>query len=457
MANAYFTSQTKRFLMGLSALSLLVACQIPLAPLQNSNSNPPLSTQSRPIRPPQGRLHCPPGRANCRPQAFNLPNQDQFILPPEYKPTQAVMISDRLMADMSGRPLVQALIQANAHVWMLGTDQTLYNQTKQIIQSTLSPLGLPLAAQIYQLPVATDSIWSRDYGPLTTLPTAAYTGPKLDYKLMNSFYYPDRRSDDRVPALLSRILNSPLGPLTEKTVFTSQLSLALEGGNLMCTEQDCFSSQSVIDRNLGQSFRNGRTLNTEEDIKAEFKSQIQQTTHFVPALPTESTGHIDMWAKFLNQNTLLIGQLSDQSIQLAPAEYQAQLKDIQAFLEMQASGKDSNGQVVPESLYQQALASNAQLKVVRIPMPLPLQEYQGASLFRSYTNALIVNNHALIPQYRSLPNNQAYPDNALLQGYEQAVSQAYQAAGYQVKWIPSDTWIVSGGAVHCVTMQIPQV
>ncbi|MBT9547955.1 MAG: agmatine deiminase family protein [Candidatus Sericytochromatia bacterium] len=445
-------SQPTFILSGVCAALLLSACQT-FDPVLSQN---PLQTLAQNNSPPPGRLHCPPGNPACRPQQFNLPQQNRFYLPPEYMPTQAVIVSDRVMADSNGLPLLQALIQAQSDVWMLGTDANLAKQTEQALQFTLSPLGIfPLAQKFVALPLATDSVWSRDYGPLATLPTPEYSGPKLDYKLLNSFYYPDRRQDDRVPASLSRILNSPLGPLTEKTVFTSQLSLALEGGNLMCTQALCFSSRSVVERNLGQVFRNSRPLNNESDIINEFASQLSQQSVFVNALPGEATGHIDMWAKFLDEKTLLVHQLSDATIQQLPVLEQTQARVIQAFLDEQATGQDASGQEMPESLAQKAKTAIPDLKILRLPMPAPML-YQGNLLVRSYTNSLLVNGTALLPQYKNLPANGIYPDAERLNAYEQAVAQVYQSAGYQVKWIPSDSWIVSGGAVHCVTMQVPK-
>ncbi len=445
-------SRRHYWLAGVCALQVLSACQ-PFSPVVSPN---PLQTLAQNNPPPPGRLHCPPGNPACRPQQFNLPQQNRFYLPPEYMPTQAVIVSDRVMADSNGLPLLQALIQAQSDIWMLGTDANLAKQTEQALQFTLSPLGIfPLAQKFVALPLATDSIWSRDYGPLATLPTSDYSGPKLDYKLLNSYYYPDRRQDDRVPASLSRILNSPLGPLTEKTVFTSQLSLALEGGNLMCTQALCFSSRSVVERNLGQVFRNSRPLNTESDILNEFASQLSQQSFFVNALPGEGTGHIDMWAKFLDEKTLLVHQLSDATIEQLPVLEQTQARVIQTFLDEQATGRDASGQEIPESLAQKANTAIPELKILRLPMPAPML-YQGNLLVRSYTNSLLVNGTALLPQYKNLPTNGNYPDAHLHSGYEQVVAKIYQSAGYQVKWIPSDSWIVSGGAVHCVTMQIPK-
>jgi agmatine/peptidylarginine deiminase len=398
-----------------------------------------------------GRLHCPPGGVGCRAEAFQLTDQEKFFLPPEYSPTRAVMVSEHLLRESQGLPLLHSLLAAGSEIWVLGIDKALFEQTQQQLYLSSDPSGRP--RQIYQLPIATDSIWTRDYGPLTALPSADYQGPALDYKLINSFYYPDRRRDDRVPASLSRILNSPLGPLQEKTVFTSRLALALEGGNFMCTRQDCYASQHVVNRNVGQNYPFGRALRTPADIQAEFSSEIQQPVHFIPALPGESTGHIDMWTKFLDENTLVVAQLSDQTLALAPPEEHKALRQIQAFLEQQATGLDARGKPDPDSLQQQVSAHHPALKILRIPMPLP-QLRSDLPIYRSYTNALLVNHTALVPRYRT-SYLADYPDQMLLNDYERDVEQVYRQAGYTVRWVLSDSWIASGGAVHCVTMQVP--
>lgn len=441
------------FVAACSALLVLSSCQT-LVPTQTANRglNP---TARLKIQARRGRLHCPPGALNCNPQDMSLPDEDQFILPPEYSPTQAVIVSDKLMEYPGSMQLLQALIQSDSDIWMLSKDQNLFQNSQRLLQISVSPF-FPMGQSMYQLPIATDSIWSRDYGPISTFPDAEYQGPKLDYKLMNSYYYPDRFQDDRVPASLSRVLNSPIGPISQRRVFTSQLNLALEGGNLMCNDSICFVSDKVIERNLGQTTPNGQTWTSVAEIQAEFASQFQQPVHFVSALPGEGTGHIDMWAKFINQKTLLIGQISEQSVALADPIHRDEIKALQAFLDIQASGVDGDGAPVSDSLYQQAKQQQADLQVVRIPMPLPMLNDAEFSVFRSYTNALIVNQKALIPQYRNMPDGSQYPDSSLLNQYEQAVQKAYQAAGYEVKWIPSDQWIAMGGGVHCVTMQIPK-
>ena len=64
-------------------------------------------------------------------------------------------------------------------------------------------------------------------------------------------------------------------------------------------------------------------------------------------------------------------------------------------------------------------------------------------MFRSYTNSLLVNGTAFVPQYATDPV------------HGPRVEAIYQDLGFKVVWVPSDSLIRDGGAVHCVTMQVP--
>lgn len=49
-----------------------------------------------------------------------------------------------------------------------------------------------------------------------------------------------------------------------------------------------------------------------------------------------------------------------------------------------------------------------------------------------------------------------YSDESLLGSYEVEVSQIYERLGYQVRFIAAYDLIAMDGAVHCITMQIPE-
>jgi agmatine/peptidylarginine deiminase len=148
-------------------------------------------------------------------------------------------------------------------------------------------------------------------------------------------------------------------------------------------------------------------------------------TRIFPRMPSEGTGHIDMWAKFLNNNTVLVNQLEPATAQ-TDSSFSDNLQAIHAYLEARVADLQAMG-----------------LTVVRIPMPLPL-----AGMTRSYTNSLLLNGTALVPVYRN-----PAPDQDLFGDYERRVKAAYEAAGFKFVPILSDSMIAQGGAVHCVTMQ----
>lgn len=377
-----------------------------------------------------------------------IEDADKFILPPEYEPARAVLLSERILWEEGGQELIKALQDSDIPLWFLTHNPEVLPKDFQTYT------GEAFSAQNKSLLTPTDSIWIRDYGPLTTVPTLTYSGPKVDYKVLNSFYYPERRLDGRVSRRLPRLLESEWSPIPNLTVVSATLPVAFEGGNMMCQSQHCFISGALLEANIGQSFQD-QIYETEEDILKVFKAQLHQQFKVVGRMPLESTGHIDMWAKFLNDTTLLIHQLPEEALQSLPPDEQAAMREIQTFLKEQSTGKDAQGKLLPHSLYHMAMSAIPNLKVVVIPMPAPFLD-EDILVARSYTNALLVNGYALVPRYEKSILSTDYPDQYLIKGYEQKVTKAYREAGFQLKWVNSDYYIVNGGAVHCVTMQVPQ-
>ena len=188
-----------------------------------------------------------------------------------------------------------------------------------------------------------------------------------------------------------------------------------------------------------------------------------------PRMPYEGTGHIDMWAKFLDNDTVMVNELRQEIVDLEwyTDEERGKVKEIQAYLEARSSD-----------------IRNLGFKLIRIPMPAPVFSYyaytdatqkklvQYPDVFRSYTNSITVNGTAVTPRYQaidangglfdaatnvrigSMPIKEAYPDAALVQSYEDEARAAYESLGYRMNFVTVDNLISIGGAVHCVTMQI---
>ncbi len=346
----------------------------------------------------------------------------QQVVPAEYAKADGVIVSSELMASYGREDLVKAILDAGAKkVWVTvnrGSGESVQSPTfsrlRQILGTSISKVSV-----VEQKDAGQVTVWARDWSPL-----GAITADN-ELRLLDFNYYPRRPADDAT----SRSFAGFTGiPRVSVPVYN-------EGGNFMNNQRgECMMTTRVTDANA-EVFKTGDMVFDAEDIKqyyGEFAGCAR--TYIFPRMPTEGTGHIDMWGKFLDDDTVIVGQISDETLSYASSSNRSLTLRIQEFLDARAADIADLG-----------------YNVVRIPMPVP-----SANLFRSYTNSLLLNGTAIIPQYLSAQGG-SYADQSLLKRYEAEVRRVYQSLGYKVVFIPSDSMIATGGAVHCVTMQVPAV
>ena len=190
--------------------------------------------------------------------------------------------------------------------------------------------------------------------------------------------------------------------------------------------------------------REGDQIYSREQI-AEFYRKFAgcKRTFIFDSMPYEGTKHIDLWAKFLNDETVIVNEIRDELLPLTNYQPEAleKTKKVKEYLDARAQEIEKLG-----------------FKVVRVPMPLP---WFGPdfNLFRSYTNSLILNGTVAIPQYKKPVMaedgiNGQYVDQGFLESYDNEIIKTHQAFNLKVKMIPSDQLIAKGGAIHCTTMQV---
>lgn len=142
----------------------------------------------------------------------------------------------------------------------------------------------------------------------------------------------------------------------------------------------------------------------------------------VPALPGDHTdGHIDTLARFCDPGTIA---------------YTA------------AGAAESVGAAATHAALEQQLAAlrtadGAPYRLIPLPEPAPVLATDGTPLPASYTNFLIVNGAVLVPVY-------ADPADAPAIERLQAVFPERTIVP-----VPARTFIEQGGALHCLTMQLP--
>lgn len=380
-----------------------------------------------------------------------IASERSFYLPPEYDPIQGVVLSEHLATFPNGKAFLQALLGLNTEIWMLTLDQQNLSRTRTLLQTRFG-LNSEQMSQLKALPIATQTVWARDWAPLFSFSTQNTT----DIGLLDFKYYPDRQVDDAVGPELNLFLNQTASMLGLQSLFPKKnyrnlpVNVELEGGNVMCTRQNCFVSREVLQRVEAE----GITPDPVQ-ITQELEKHLQQKFTIVPRLPYESTGHIDIWAKFLSAKMLIIGEISETSLERVPDEQREAYTEVRDFLNEQATGLNQAGQESTESLAYQLKQLDPEIEIRRIPMPTP-GIYKGIETFRTYTNSVLVNQTAIVPRY-GRGGRSREGDRDLFNSQESDVEKLYQATGYQVIWIKADNLIRDGGAWHCVAMQIPRL
>ena len=357
----------------------------------------------------------------------------QAVLP-EYADSQGVILALPYLTNFNKAGALADMLKTDIEkLWIVvpndyrsslnGTD---FLELRKLAGSTFSKVEL-----VRQRVPGSLTVWARDWSPLTGK-TASGENRLLDFN-----YYPNRQTDDFTA-------QSFIDALPYERV---SIPVYNEGGNFMSNDDGvCMMTSRVTDANRDQYFSEDMILNADQ-IKAYYREFAGcRQVHIFPRIPYEGTGHIDMWAKFLDNDTVIVNEIRDELLALPNMEsWQRQrVKEVQSFLEARASQIAALG-----------------YDVVRIPMPAPVFSTGGTNMFRSYANSLLVNGTAMVPRYLSPARNELgvngrYVDSGLLKAYENEVISIYEGLGYNFKWVNSDDTIAIGGAIHCTTMQVPR-
>jgi len=236
-----------------------------------------------------------------------------------------------------------------------------------------------------------NSIWTRDYGPWFV-----FDGDG-DVAIIDHYYNrPYRPDDNNIPIVCGEHFGIP--------VYTH--SLWHTGGNYMT--DGCgisFSTDLVWDENAGM---------THQEI-FEFMQDYYGLSAYnvVPDISAGGIHHIDCWAKLLDEETVLMKEVSESHGDYPELEQNAVL--IGSLI----SSTGRNYEVV--RVYCQNIPNGG---------------------VASYTNSLILNDKVLVPTFNQSP----YDANAL---------QAYQDAmpGYEVIGFYSSEWLTDD-ALHCRALGI---
>ena len=259
--------------------------------------------------------------------------------------------------------------------------------------SALTSNGVDMA-RVEFLERSNDSIWTRDYGPWFIFDAAGEMG------IVNHTYNrPYRPNDNMIPYYFGLDQGIP--------VYSH--SMYHTGGNYM-TDGAYFSSSTRLVYNEAAS-ENGMSVSDVNALMAEYYGI--QNYSVLEYIEGGGIHHIDTWAKFLDEENVLLKEVWSSHHTYTTLEQRAVL------LSSLRSSTGRNYQVHRVYCYEYSYNSPA-----------------------SYTNSIILNDHIYVPLF----GNASF-DEAALESYRQA-APGYEVSGYFYSGFISDD------ALHCRTKGI---
>jgi len=248
----------------------------------------------------------------------------------------------------------------------------------------------------------TDDVWIRDYGPMLGYDADGVRGGvKAIYDHLP--FYPQGR-DNAMPMGWSNHTQTSLTPM----------NLHIEGGNLLTDGAGTlFMTEKVLKANP--------QFATRADLEAYLHTVLDYDKLIItPYMRIERTGHIDLLMKLLDEQTVMI------SIPSSPWD-KARLDIFMAQFKSETSAKGNS------------------YHIIEMPTPPLYFNWIVYPIRRSYTNALTVNGRILVPIYKS------NSDDSAIRRYEE------YAKNYEIIPIDCSIGINGGGAIHCMTREVPKI
>ena len=283
-----------------------------------------------------------------------------------------------------------------------------------------------------------NSFWYRDCGPI-----CFYYGDEDSVAMMDFEYYPGRALDDSLPSLIYRQMDIP------NYINT----IEWEGGNCLVDGAGfLLSSDAIYENNndtYGQITWDGHNVNsihytsktrlTQPQTRQALRSLLgQRETHILPAYQYDGgTGHIDLYADMCEENGFVFSVMPDNYSRWT--DYRTGARNI-------------------DSLCSYTSIFDRPYYMSTIPFPskdnggnFSSQNEYDQQYTRTYSNHTFVNDVILQPCFSTVYNGE--PISTWDRNNIEQLKASYP--GYTIYPVDVRDFDGSGGAIHCVTKQIP--
>ncbi|MBL7999387.1 MAG: agmatine deiminase family protein [Candidatus Kapabacteria bacterium] len=326
-------------------------------------------------------------------------------------------------------------IQQEVPVWII-----VYNAwDTNTVKRSMERRGTPLTNYRFFVTGGGNDWWARDFGPI-----GFYYGDKDSVGFLDVQYYSFRPADDSIPQLMGKELGY-------KTWTTS---LENEGGNFMTDGWgNSYTSTAVIENNNDtEGVGRIETVNGVSQIRVMPKQRWTQTrtqdtmqnvygasrmTILRRLLCDGGTGHIDMYLKLFDDETLIASEYGAPFNKSSFNDYSISRTNITTLNGLKTT-------------------HNRSMRILRMPIPtMDNGRYDSTTCMsfgsdpRGFLNGLTINKTFLFPSYSNDVSGNKKQTQEAIELYKKFLP------GYKIVPIDSRLLTPMGGALHCITMQIP--
>lgn len=283
-----------------------------------------------------------------------------------------------------------------------------------------------------------NSFWYRDCGPI-----CFYYGDQDSVAMMDFEYYPGRALDDSLPSLIYRQMDIPN---YINTIEWEGGNCLVDGAGFLLSSDAIYSNNAD---NYGQltwdgvnpssiHYTNKTRLSSTQTRQALSSLLGQRETHILPAYQYDGgTGHIDLYADMVEENGFVFSVM--------PEAYRT-------WADYHTGARNMDSLCSYTSIFDRPYYSTS------IPFPskdngsnFSNQTEYDYNYTRTYSNHTFVNDLILQPCFSAVVNGN--PTAAWDRANIEELRAAYP--GYTIYPVDVRQFDGSGGAIHCVTKQIP--